>query len=442
MWFPALFLLPAIIVALFEPEDGFNGFFFLTYLALPLFFAPLAASQTARDHANGLIDLHGAGPARPLEVITGRSLGLLALLVLCVAVTTPVYLVALSPASAWGLVEGLNVVGFGVLVGLASILIGTLVAIVLGVRKHLAQSGTFVLVGVWISLGPSHEALVTAASGGAGWPLRFLLVSSPFAWALGADGLGPLLVEDSGQLALALLLLAAGVAGAISVLVAGKRSILSPNERSAKRRRVGATAVIAVTMAALALWFPLSPLEEHTFPETVQTPDGHSVDIQLYRSWPGYGNSQRLPMAPWSEEMHGALAVEIRGRPNETVTIHGVEMRSRGISFAGADEDTPKRLFLSPVENRDPSEEESGKAGQRFGYGETEFPFSMEPEGLTHKFPRVAVDIVLDGERASFAFTVWSRWVMPTGATVTTAIVTALILAASARVLPSRWNAW
>lgn len=431
---PLALLFPAVFFTVFEPANGLNSFVGLTYIGVPLVTVPVATYRAVTDR-RAIRTLHTTSPLTPAEAFLASLLALTLLWAGALLASLPLYVVALSAVPAVATLQLAPVLLLALLLGIAGLAAGLLLADLFPHRDRLALTLSVALPLVWILPEGNLRTLMHEGSGVGARLLETFLYTDPFAWAIAADSGGPLL--DDPAMLLGLLVLAAGL-----LVVAGPVHLGIRHRHGWERPRRGSGGPGALLLAFFLLAGAAAQASSYLAPSGgggfTGSPEVELEDISLnvYLNEDPFGTQ-------WSDETHFVLRLAVGGEPNRTVRVEEVEVTSEDLAFSHPTPRPPVALVLDQIiQNPEAVNFPGLEDRDRVGVNVTTFDLVMKPEALTEPFPLTTVHLTLDGQPVTVGVSEWARWELPRVPVLVTALASALVLEVGARRLPSRWNDW
>lgn len=429
---PLVLFLPAIFFTVFEPENGLNSFVGLTYIGVPLVTVPVATYRAVTDHGR-IRKLHTTSPLTPAEAFLASLLALTLLWTGAILATLPLYAVALSAVPAVAMLQLSPVLLLALLLGVAGLAAGLLLANLFPHRDRLALTLSVALPLVWILPEGDLRSLMVEGSGPGAWLLETFLYTDPFSWAITADSEGPLL--DDPQLLIGLAVLTAGLLVVAVLVHLGIR-----HRRGWERPRTGffgaGTVLLAFLLFAGSIAQTSSYLSSSEDPHATEQPvEVEHGDISL-----GVHLGSKPFGTDWSKETPYELRLAVAGEPNRTVRLERLELTAEDLTFEGPTPQPPVDIQLDEVHGN--TDLPGFGDRDRVGVNVTAFALVMRPEALTEPFPPTTVHMTFEGRPVTIDVSDWARWELPRFPVLVTALASAVLLEAGARVFPQRWNGW
>ncbi len=432
-WSPVAALLFAGAFALFAVvEAGAEIYVLATYVFLPMLAAPLAAHRMAGDRERGLARVTATTPIDTAVFLTGKLIALHLLLVASLALTLPI-LYALTETMAPGAFHNaLPFLGWALLTGTLSILVGLLIGYAKQGASAAALSIAFSTVIAWAFLATQrHRFLAWADNETELAVIQAILHLSPMTWALEADQPAAVgLVSHHHDLALGLVLLLIPILGALAAIALGLQHLdgwLADPTRHPFAILLLATSLIGAG-TALALFDYSRPDEGGP-----DVPDEHTAGIGEMDVAFEASRSQ-----PWEAQTPLFIELNVQGPPNATVTLQELTLEGPHITARHMLE-MPTQLHLDEIqEGRGQTAPQNGT----YGTATLSFDATATPHRIASMLSLQA-HLQLDGNDTTLTTRLNAfDWEHPITPTLAAASAPFALTATTALVLPRRLNRW
>jgi hypothetical protein len=413
-------------------EVGLDAYALATYTFVPLLACPLGAYLIARDREHGLSAVAATTPVDPTSLLLGRLTALSTLLVGGLALTLPV-LYALTETVAPGAFRAaLPLVGWGLLVGLVSLLVGSIVGYAKTGPSTGALSVGFGIVVAWVVIAVQrHRFLAWADSETELAVIQAILHANPLTWALEAEHPAAVgVVANHSETAAGLALLLVPLALALGAVALGLQHMDGWLEQPLQHPAALALLAASVLGAGvfLATWDYARPTPPTEVPSDAQSGQAGNLTVRL----------EADPKAPWKGATPIGVTLTLVGPPNATVTLEELVLSGPNLTV-NHQLQVPKNIQLDEIRT---DRGHHATENETHGTGELKLQANATPQRVASLVPLAATVTVAGNETTLTTTLEGSVWGTPIVPPLAAAGVPLAVLAWTAWKAPRRWNRW
>lgn len=433
LWTLAGALAFAGLLALFAlAEAGTDAYALATYIFFPLLVCPLAAQRVAADREHGVTAVTATTPVDRASFLLAKLTALSILLLVGLALTLPL-LYALTETTAPGAFRAaLPLVGWGVLVGFVSLVVGLAIGYAKTGPSTGALSVGFGLVIAWFIVAVQRHRFVAWADGELELAvIQAVLHANPMTWALEAEHPAAVgVVANHVDIATGLVLLVPLLALGLGAIALGLQHWDGWLEHPARHPLAVVLLAVSVlgTGALLATWDYARPAPPTDLPSEASRGQAGDLHIRLEADQEG----------AWRSSTPLVLQLTIAGPPNATVTLEQLALTGSEMTVRH-DLATPTEISLDEIRD---GHGRYAPENQTYGTGELTVRANATPHRIAKLLPLTA-HVTLDGKETTLATDLSAfDWQTPTTPLLLAGGIPLAVLAPSARIAKRRWNRW
>lgn len=413
-------------------EAGTDAYALATYLFLPLLVCPLAAQRVAADREHGVTAVTATTPADRASFLFAKLFALSILLFVALALTLPL-LYALTETVAPGAFQAaLPLVGWGLLVGFVSLVVGLAIGYAKTGPSTGALSAGFGLVIAWFIVAVQrHRFLAWADSETELAVIQAVLHANPMTWALEAEHPAAVgVVANHVDIATGLVLLVPLFALGLGALALGLQHWDGWLEHPA-RHPVAVVLLAASVLGAgaiLATWDYARPAPPTDRPSEASR--GQAGDLHAWLEADQEG--------AWRASTPLVLRFTVAGPPNATVTLEHLALSGSEMTVRH-DLEAPAEIPLDEIRD---GHGRYAPENRTYGTGELTVRASATPHRIATLIPLTA-HLTIDGNETTLATDLSAfDWQTPRTPVLLAGGLPLALLAPSALIGQRRWNRW